>query len=215
MDMNEVRQWHRDALGASAVEALKKNDFDAVYFSGREQAIEYVMGFVREGAEVGFGGSMTVAGLGIQAKAKAKGAVLLDHGDPNLSPEQKADMRRRQQLCDLFLSSTNALTLDGFLVNVDGNGNRTNAMSFGPKKVIVVAGTNKICADEEAADQRIRQFAAPLNNKRLGTKNPCVEKGVCCDCKGKTRICKVYSTLRRKPSATDMTVVIIGEDLGF
>ena len=215
MTTSEIKQWHVDTLGASAVEALKKNDFDAVYFSDKEKAIEFVMGHVKEGTQVGFGGSMTIAGMGIQAKAKAAGAVLFDHGDPSLSPEQKAEMRRKQQLCDLFLCSANALTLDGMLVNVDGNGNRTNALTFGPKKVIVVAGINKICADEAAADLRIKEYAAPMNNKRLNTPNPCVQKGVCCDCKGKTRICKVYSTLRRKPAATDFTVVVVGEELGF
>ncbi|MFA6507419.1 MAG: lactate utilization protein [Treponemataceae bacterium] len=215
MDISEVKRWQTDALGEAAVEALKKNDFDAVYFSNREQAVEFVLGFVKSGAEVGFGGSMTVAALGIKDKAKAKGAVTLDHGEAALTPEQKADYRRRQQLCDLFLCSTNALTLDGMLVNVDGNGNRTNAMTFGPKKVIVVAGVNKIVSDEDAANERIRRYAAPLNNKRLNMPNPCVKAGVCCDCKGKTRICKIYSTLRRKPSATDFTVVIIGEELGF
>jgi hypothetical protein len=215
MTPSEIKRWHVDALGAAAVEALKKNDFDAVYFPDKEQAAEFVMSHIKEGTQVGFGGSMTIAGMGIQAKAKAAGAVLYDHGDASLTPEQKAEMRRKQQLCDLFLCSTNALTLDGLLVNVDGNGNRTNAMTFGPKKVIVVAGINKICTDEGAADQRIKEYAAPMNNKRLNTPNPCVQKGVCCDCKGKTRICRVYSTLRRKPAATDFTVVVVGEELGF
>jgi hypothetical protein len=215
MTTTEIKKWHIDALGAAAVEALKKNDFDAVYFSDKDQAAEFVMGFVKEGTQVGFGGSMTIAGMGIQAKAKAKGAILYDHGDASLTPEQKADMRRKQQLCDLFLCSANALTLDGKVMNVDGNGNRTNALTFGPKKVIVVAGVNKICADEAAGALRIKEYAAPMNNKRLNTGNPCVQKGVCCDCKGKTRICKIYSTLYRKPSATDFTVVVVGEDLGF
>jgi hypothetical protein len=215
MNLAEIGKWHADALGEAAVAALKKNDFDAVYFADRDEAVKFVMGFVKSGASVGFGGSMTVAALGIKDKAIAAGAVPLDHGDPALSPEQKADVRRRQQTCDLFLCSSNAVTLDGMLVNVDGNGNRTNAMSFGPKKVVVVAGVNKIVADEAAGLQRIREYAAPMNNKRLGIQNPCVVKGVCCDCTGKTRICRIYSTLRRKPSPTDLTVVIVGEVLGF
>jgi len=215
MTTSEIKQWHVDALGAAAVEALKKNFFEAVYFPDRAAAAEFVMGAVKAGTRVGFGGSMTIAALGIKDKAKAAGAVILDHGDPALGPEQKAEVRVLQQSCDLFLCSSNAVTLDGMLVNVDGNGNRTNAMSFGPKKVIVVAGINKICGDEAAGYQRIREYAAPMNNKRLGIQNPCVVKGVCCDCSGKTRICKIYSTLRKKPSATDLTVVIVGEELGF
>lgn len=208
-------QWHRDVLGGRAVDALKKHDFDAVYFSERDKAVEFVLGFVKSGATVGVGGSMTLTQLGIQEKAKAMGAQLLDHNDPKLTAEQKLELRRRQQGCDLFLTGTNALTLDGCLYNVDGNGNRTNAMTFGPRKVVVVAGTNKICADLEEAERRVKLFAAPLNNKRLNTPNPCTASGVCSDCQGKTRICKVYSILRRRPSATDITVVVIGEELGF
>ncbi len=215
MTIPEIKRWHDDALGTAAVEALKKNFFDAVYFADRAAAVEYVMGFVKSGAKVGFGGSMTVAELGIADKAKAAGAMILDHNDPAVPAEKKPEIRVAQQSCDLFLCSTNALTLDGMLVNVDGNGNRTNAMSFGPKKVVVIAGVNKICADEEAGYQRIREYAAPMNNKRLGIPNPCTVKGVCTDCSGKTRICRVYSTLKRKPSATDITVVVVGEELGF
>jgi hypothetical protein len=214
-DSMNVIQWHRDAVGARAVDALRKHDFDAVYFSERDKAVEHVLSFVKAGAKVGFGGSMTLTALGMQEKVKAKGAQLLDHNDPSLSAEQKFEIRRQQQLCDLFLTGTNALTLDGCLYNVDGNGNRTNAMSFGPRKVVVVAGTNKICADLDEAERRVKFFAAPMNNKRLNIPNPCTVSGVCEDCQGKTRICKVYSILRRKPSATDITVVIIGEDLGF
>jgi hypothetical protein len=210
-----VHQWHKDTLGARAVEALKKHDFDAVYFPERARAIEHVLGFVKAGAKVGFGGSMTLSALGIQEKVKAKGAQLLDHNDPSLSAEQKLEIRRQQQVCDLFLTGTNALTLDGCLYNVDGNGNRTNAMSFGPRKVVVVAGTNKICADLEEAERRVKLIAAPMNNKRLNIPNPCTVSGVCEDCQGKTRICKVYSILRRRPSATDISVVIIGEELGY
>lgn len=211
----ENQTWHNAALGEAAVEALKKNDFDAVYFADREAAVQHVMSYVKAGATVGFGGSMTVKDLGIKEKAVAAGAIPLDHGDPALTPEQKAETRLKQQTCDLFLSSSNAVTLDGKLVNVDGNGNRTNAMSFGPKKVVIVAGVNKIVADEEAGYARIREYAAPMNNKRLGIPNPCTVKGVCCDCQGKTRICRVYSALRRKPAATDITVIIVGESLGF
>jgi len=215
MTIPEIKAWHADALGEGAVAALKKNGFDAIYFPNREAAIAHVMGYVKSGQTVGFGGSMTVAELGIKAMAVAAGATPLDHGEPALSPEEKAETRRLQQTCDLFLSSSNAVTLDGMLVNVDGNGNRTNAMGFGPKKVVIVAGVNKIVADEEAGYARIRERAAPMNNKRLGIQNPCVVKGVCVDCAGPTRICRVYSTLRRKPSFTDVTVVIIGESLGF
>lgn len=215
MTADEVKGWHAETLGAAAVEALKKNGFEAVYVPDRAAAAEFVMGSVSPHLRVGIGGSHTITALGIKERAAAAGAELLDHNEAGLSPERKLEIRRFQQSCDLFLCSTNALTLEGELLNVDAFGNRTNALTFGPKKVIVVAGVNKICADEFAAWQRIKEYAAPMNNKRLGTQNPCVVKGVCTDCQGPGRICRVYSHLRRKPLATDFTVVVVGEELGF
>jgi hypothetical protein len=146
---------------------------------------------------------------------KAKGAVNLNHNDPGLTPEQKLEIRRQQLVCDLFLTSTNAVTLDGFIVNIDGTGNRTNAMTFGPKKVVIIVGTNKIRKNLDEALDRVSHFAAPLNNKRLNTGNPCTVTGTCAECDSKNRICRVYSTLRRKPGMTDITVVVIGEGFGF
>ncbi len=215
MTIPEIEKWHADALGEAAVSALGKSGFDAAYFSSREEAVRHALGFVKAGDRVGFGGSMTVVELGLKERAIAAGAVALDHGDPALSPEEKAATRLAQQTCDLFISGSNAVTLDGALVNVDGSGNRVSALTFGPKKAVVLAGVNKIVADEEAGYRRIREYAAPMNNKRLGIPNPCVAKGVCCDCAGPIRICKVYSTLKRMPAGADITVIIIGESLGF
>jgi L-lactate utilization protein LutB len=213
--MSDVKTGHREALGKRAVDALKKNFFDAVYFPDAEKAAAFVMGFVQAGTRVGFGGSMTVKGMGIQDKVKAKGGVVLDHGAPGLTPEEILSVRRQQLTCDLFLSGTNALTLDGCLLNIDGAGNRVAAMTFGPKKVLIVAGVNKICTNLEAAQEHVKQYASPLNNMRLKRPNPCTKTGVCMDCQGETRICNAYSILKRKPSAADITVVIVGESLGY
>ncbi|MDR1932205.1 MAG: lactate utilization protein [Spirochaetales bacterium] len=213
--MSDVMTWHHEALANRAVEALKKSFFDAVYFPAAEKAAQYIMGFVAAGTRVGFGGSMTVKSMGIQDKVKAKGGVVLDHGVPGLSPEETLSIRRQQLTCDLFLTGTNAITLDGSLVNVDGCGNRVAAMTFGPKKVIVVAGTNKIRKDLDAALERIKYLAGPLNNKRLSRQNPCTKTGTCMDCQGEGRICNVYTILKRRPSATDMTIIITGEALGY
>jgi hypothetical protein len=161
------------------------------------------------------GGSMTTADLGIMDKAAAKGAVILNHNLPGLSNEEKLAIRRQQLVSDVFLTSTNALTLDGCLLNVDGSGNRVAAMIFGPKKVIVVTGYNKIVPDLDAGYERLKLVASPMNNKRIGLPNPCVTTGVCQDCQGKTRICNAYTILKKKPSATDMTVIVIGEQMGY
>lgn len=210
-----VHQWHQETLGKRAVEALKKNNFDAIYFSHKEEAAQHILNFIQAGQKVGFGGSMTVAEMELEEKIKAKGAELLNHNAPGLTPQEKLEIRRQQLLSDVFICSTNALTLEGYLVNVDGVGNRVAAMTFGPKKVIVVAGVNKICQDVHEALKRIQLIASPKNNKRLDTANPCTTLGSCTQCQGKTRICNIYSILKRKPSATDMTVVVVGESLGY
>jgi len=116
---------------------------------------------------------------------------------------------------DIFLSGTNAVTEDGKLFNVDASGNRVGAMFVGPKKTIVVAGVNKIVKDLEAAEKPVREWAAPQNAKRLNRKTPCVETGVCGDCSSPDRICNIYVTLGKKPSRTDVAVILVGENLGI
>lgn len=213
--MKEIHNWHNETIGIKLVEAFKKNMFSAVYFKTGEEASEFIMSNVHLGDKVGFGGSMTIKKLGIQEKVKSIGAVVLDHGDPSLSPEEKMETMRGELLSDVFVCSSNAVTLEGELVNIDGVGNRVAAMTFGPKKVIVVVGINKICKDEAAAFQRIEQVAAPKNCKRLSMPNPCTQTGTCIDCKADTRACRVYSVIKRKPMRTDITIVVIGEELGF
>ncbi len=213
--MGEVEKWSNEARAAQAIAALTKNGFDAVYAATAEEAAGLVMNFVKPGMKVGFGGSMTVRSIGIQGKAEAIGAVLLDHGVPGLTPEARLAILRGQLTCDVFISGLNAITRDGFIVNVDANGNRVAAMSFGPNKVVAVAGANKIVADLEQAFERLEEVAAPMNNKRLNRPNPCTKSGYCMDCDGPMRSCRIYQILKRKPALTDFTVIIVGEDLGY
>ena len=213
--MSEVEKWSNEARAAQAIAALTKNGFEAVYAATADEAAELVMKFVKPGMKVGFGGSMTIKALGIQEKSQAAGAQILDHNLPGLSPEEKREILRAQLTCDAFICSVNALTLKGEMMNVDGNGNRVAALTFGPRKNVVVVGANKIVADEAEAWARIKAWAAPMNNKRLAKENPCVKAGQCMDCQGPGRICRVYQVLRRRPSQSDFTVIIVGEKLGF
>ena len=214
-EMKKINTWHKETIGSKVVEVLKKNGFSAVYFKKGEEASEFIMNNIHEGDRVGFGGSMTISELGIQEKVKTMGGVVLDHGDPTLSPYEKVETMRGELLSDVYLCSSNAVTLDGELVNIDGAGNRVAAMSFGPKKVIVVVGVNKICKNEASAFERLEQIAAPMNCMRLNMPNPCTKTGVCTDCKADTRACRIYSVIKRRPTRTDITVVVIGEDFGF
>jgi hypothetical protein len=213
--MTESESWHNDVIGERTVAALVKNRFTAAYCKTGPEAVEKILEQIPAGASVGIGGSWTVMQLGLLDKLAARGNELLNHGKPGLTPEEAMAIRRRQLTCDVFLSGTNAVTLDGKLVNEDGAGNRVASMIFGPGKVIVVVGINKIVKDTDAAQERIRLFAAPINNKRLNRPNPCTTTGECMDCQGATRICNVTAIIRKKPLLTDIHVFVVGEDLGF
>jgi hypothetical protein len=211
----EIQNWHKETIGKKVVDAFIKNDFDAVYFSSAAEASAFILDHVKPETKVGFGGSMTIDSMGIQDKVKAVGGKVIDHGAPGLTPEERLATAREELLSDLFLCSSNAITLDGLLVNIDGMGNRVSAMTFGPKKVIVVVSADKICKDEKAAFERLEGIAAPMNNKRLGIPNPCTTTGTCMNCQAKSRICRVYSVMRKKPLVTDITVVVVGESIGY
>jgi hypothetical protein len=218
MSAQQVKSWHQETIGKKAVDALRKNDFDAIYVSTEEEAADIIMKHVSPGSSVGFGGSMTIAEMGIKDKVRAAGAKIVDHQQAQ-SDDERIAIAREEMLSDLYLCSSNAVTLDGALVNVDAMGNRTNAMTFGPKKVIVVVSADKVCRDESAAFERIKTYASPMTNRLVelgaGISNPCTKTGACMDCQIKTRWCRVYSVLRRKPMATDITVIIVGGSCGF
>ncbi|MBU0936837.1 MAG: lactate utilization protein [Spirochaetes bacterium] len=213
--MTSMDVWHAEKLGSAAVEALRHNGFDAHYCTTRSEALKLLLPWLTAGATVGLGGSMTLNELDLRQLARDAGCELLDHSDPMLDAAAKRQILRRQLTSDVFISSSNAITLDGQLVNIDGNGNRVAALSFGPAKTIVVAGVNKIVADVDEAFARLELRAAPMNNHRLDRPNPCVKTGRCMDCDGDSRICRIYHVLRKRPSASDFSVFIIGETLGF
>ncbi|HWR38791.1 MAG TPA: lactate utilization protein [Patescibacteria group bacterium] len=213
--MNEFRNWHNDVLGAKVVEALQKNNFSATYVKNRQEAADQILAMVPAEAVVGMGGSWTMGEIGIEGLLEKRGHRILNHNKPGLTPEEVAACRQQQLTCDVFLSGTNAVTVDGQLVNVDGVGNRVAAMIYGPKKVIIAVGANKLVSDCEAAVRRIEMIAAPINNKRLNRPNPCVVAGECMNCQGPTRICNVTTIMHKKPALTDIHVLIIGEELGF
>nr|WP_320133948.1 lactate utilization protein [uncultured Holophaga sp.] len=213
---DDIALWTSERHCLKTVEALSRNGFAAVACGTALEARDYILKEATGAASVGFGGSRTIIDLEVEASLQAQGLEILNHAAPGLDPEQKLATMRRQLTCDLFLTSTNALTVDGHLVNIDGNGNRAAAMFFGPKKVIVVAGRNKLVhGGDEAALQRIRTWAAPANAHRLSRKTPCAVTGLCANCSSPERICRVTTVIARKPSFTDIHVVVVNEDLGL
>lgn len=213
--MNAVEKWHADTLAQEACKALAKNGFTVHAVDSGKDALALLEPFLKSGMTVGTGGSMTLKDIGVGALLEKTGVKVLDHGAPGLSPEQKLETMRAQLTCDLFLSSSNAVTLDGEILNIDGNGNRVAALTFGPKKTVVIVGVNKLVRNLDEAHARLESVAAPMNNKRLSIPNPCTKTGTCGDCQGDTRICRVYSVLKRRPSRSDFTVIIVGENLGY
>ncbi|HHV64136.1 MAG TPA: lactate utilization protein [Peptococcaceae bacterium] len=213
--MNDLKKWHRQTIGQRVVQELQKNNFAAVYFEERADALQYIMANIPEGATIGIGGSATLREIGLVSLLKEKGFVLYDHNEPGLTPIEKTEMRYKEQTADVFISSTNAITLSGELVNRDSTGNRVAAMMFGPKTVIVVAGINKVVRDLAEADERIKLYAAPINTKRHELPNPCLKTGQCADCRSAQRICNITTVIHRRPPLTNMHVVLIGEYLGF
>ena len=165
---------------------------------------------------VSFGGSMTVreAGLGEELKARPELEVLATF-DMSIGMPAMLELRRQALLCDLFLCSANALTRDGQLVLVDGIGNRTAAVQYGPRKVILLVGRNKICPTLEAAFDRIKGMAAPANGIRLNKNTPCVKTGYCMDCNSPDRICSVWAIVQRCLPVGRIHVVLIDEEAGF
>jgi L-lactate utilization protein LutB len=213
---NDLVTWTWEKKCLKAVESLKKNGFTALYYPTGAEAAEYIMAEAGNAHSVGFGGSMSIKDLAVEPRLLENGKEILNHGAPGLAAEERLHIMRRQLTCDLFLSGTNALTLSGFLVNIDAIGNRVGSMFFGPGKVIVVAGRNKLVdGDIAAAVQRVKDWASPPNARRLNYKTPCAETGFCCDCTSPERICRVVTVLERKPKFTDLRVLVVNEELGL
>lgn len=199
----------------TVVENLKKNNFAVHVAETKEEGAQIVRSLIEKGATIGVGGSVTIDQLEILDGLEADGHLIFNHNKAGLSPQQVLDFRRRELTADVFLMSTNALTEKGELVNIDGVGNRVAALAFGPKRVIVVAGTNKIVADVHAGIARIGSVAAPLNNKRLKKDMPCTKVGHCVDCQLPGRICNITTITKKRPPFTDIQIVLVKEELGY
>ncbi|NDV21504.1 lactate utilization protein [Desulfovibrio sp. JC022] len=165
---------------------------------------------------ISFGGSMSVVDSGLYDKIKKLQKVkVIDTYDVNPPMAEKIERRRQALLSDLFITSANAFTEEGELVNLDGTGNRVAAMAFGPRNVVVLVGRNKLCPDLDAAVSRVKEYAAPVNAMRLKRKTPCAVTGKCQDCNSKDRICNVWGITEKSSPVGRIHIVFINEDLGF
>ena len=214
----EARDWHEKIRVENTLSALERNGFDVAYYPTAEEALAGVLGMVPDGATVGFGGSVTLREMGLVEALEKRDVELADHWvarAAGASNEEVMKVRRAQVNSDVFISSTNAVTETGELVNIDGTGQRVAAMVFGPKKVIVVAGVNKIAGDLEEGLWRASNVAAPMNARRLYPEAPCEKTGKCINCSASGRICGITTIIHRRPRQTPFTVVLVGETRGY
>jgi hypothetical protein len=214
MDQHQV-EWN-EKVARKIIKNLEKRRMAGSYTASAVKAKEEIIEMIPPGATVFRCGSMSAVGMGLWDSIAALPEVnLIDPYRPELSPEEAMELRRRGLTADVMIASTNAITLDGRLVNLDGMGNRVAAMAFGPKKVILVVGMNKVAPDLESAVARVKHYAAPVNNIRYGLKNPCVETGLCSDCKTPQRICNMWSTIEGHMIKDRIHVKLVGENLGY
>lgn len=213
--MTQFHQWYQELQVERTIKALKKNNFDARFFPKASAALEEIWKMIPEGAVVGYGGSLTLTQIGFIDEIQKRPVKFLNPFAKGLSPEEGERIRREVFTADFFFASSNALTEDGKLFNIDATGNRVGAMMFGPKKVILICGANKIVKDIAEAQKKVQEWTAPLNVKRLGYKCPCGQTGECSDCASPERICNAYVVLAKKPRRTDISIFLIGEVLGL
>lgn len=203
-----------DKAGPRVAEALRRRSFEAYYVSTAAEATQKVLELIPAEHSVAWGGSVTVDQLGIKEQLRRRGQQLLDRDSARTAEERQALMRQGLT-CGTFLMSSNAISADGQLVNIDGNGNRVAALCFGPQSVIVVAGMNKVMGDLPSAMARARQVAAPGNAQRFGLSTPCSVTGLCADCSSPDCICCQVVTTRFSRPAGRIKVILVGEELGF
>lgn len=194
---------------------LKKRQMDGFYCPTCKDAVKTAMELVSTGDSVSFGGSMTLSESGIMDALNAREDITLYDRSKASTPEEISTIYRKAFSCDTYFMSTNAITLDGELVNTDGNGNRVAALIFGPAQVIIVCGMNKVATDTDAAIARVRNIASPPNCNRLNRKTPCATTGVCADCLSPECICNHTVITRRCGTPHRIKVLLVGEELGY
>ena len=203
-----------DKSGPTLVKTMKKRQFDAYYCSTAEEAVEKVLELIPAGDVVSRDRVATAAQLATKHRLRQRNHPPIAPHTAK-TPDERMDMLRQALTCDTFLMSSNAISEDGQLVNIDGMGNRVAALCFGPKQVIVVAGMNKVAGDLDSAMSRARHIAAPANVQRFDVKTPCAVTGQCGNCTSPDCICAQIVTTRFSKIPGRIKVVLVGEVLGL
>ena len=212
--MTPMEKHHANVAG-HVIEQLKKRKMEGYYCRTAGEAAALVSSLIPAGSDVTFGGSMTITETGIlQTLKERQDLKILDRAEAE-SPEEVQKIYRQAFSCGTYLMSANAITRDGRLVNIDGNGNRVAALCFGPGQVLVIAGMNKICENLEEAMARARNTAAPANCLRLDKKTPCAASGSCVDCQSPDCICSQTVITRHCSPAGRVKVILVEGNWGY
>ncbi len=209
--MNENIRKRNELLAQTVIKGLQSRNMEGFYAKDKEEALKLALELIPQGSTVTMGGGMSVHEIGL--------TEALVKGDYNFIDRDKVEDKRQAMLmaydADVFLSSTNAMTKDGILVNIDGNANRVSAIAQGPKKVLFIVGLNKVCGDLDGAMKRARNVAAPINAQRFGLSTPCAKTGACFDCKSPDTICCQFLITRYSLHKGRIQVILVNDSLGF
>ena len=212
--MDPKKQFY-ETLATSMIEKFKKRQIDAYYCATKEEAVALATSMLPTQATVGFGGSMTLTESGMMAALQNKTDITLYDRSKAATPEETTAIYHQCLNADYYFMSSNTITSDGLLVNIDGNGNRVAALIYGPKEVIVMAGMNKVVKTVDEALDRVHNTATPANCIRLNKKTPCALTGMCADCLSPECICNQVVITRRSGIPGRIKVILIGEELGY
>ena len=209
--MNENIIKRNDLLAERVINGLQSRNMTGYYARTKEEALQTALKLIPEGSSISMGGAMSVHEIGLSEAVKTDKYNFIDR---DATEDKRAAMLAGYD-ADIFLSSCNAMTEDGILVNIDGNANRVSCIAQGPKKVIFIVGMNKVCIDVDAALKRARNVAAPINAQRFGLSTPCTKTGSCMNCKSPDTICCQFLVTRFSRHKDRIHVILVGEDLGF
>lgn len=212
--MSTPLETRNELLAKTLITNLERRHFEAYYCPTAAEAVEKAVSLIPEGCSVSWGGSVTIRESGLTKAVHAGNYTVIDR-DLAKSPEEMAELHRKGLLADYYLSSVNAISENGVLVNIDGTGNRVAALCFGPKNVIILCGMNKVAQDVDAAVKRARSYAAPVNSMRFMGKTPCAVTGSCHNCVSEECICNQILLTRNCRPAGRIKIILVGEEMGF
>ena len=209
--MNENITKRNELLAQKVIKGLESRNMKGYYAANKEEALAKALELIPTGASVTMGGAMSAHEIGLVEALKKGNYNFIDRD----AVEDKRAAMLQAYDADFFLTSANAMTEDGVMVNIDGNANRVSAIAQGPKHVLVIVGMNKICVDADAAMKRARNVAAPINAQRFGLSTPCAKTGACMDCKSPDTICCQFLITRYSRHADRIHVILVNDVLGF